>query len=90
MESQHKHDISDEFGLKIEPHLPGRKGSWGRTARDNRRFVNAIFWILRTGAPWRDLPAEYGDWKIHIVVFADGEIRGSETTFGCIGYRKRS
>ena len=30
---------------------------------DNRRFLNAVFWILRTGAPWRDLPPDYGDWK---------------------------
>ncbi len=26
-------------------------------------FLNAVFWILRTGAPWRDLPPDYGDWK---------------------------
>ncbi len=32
-------------------------------AQDNRRFINAIFWILRTGAPWRDVPPDYGDWK---------------------------
>ena len=63
MEEIHRHDISDEFWAKIEPQLPGRKGSWGRAAEDNRRFINAVFWILRTGAPWRDLPAEYGDWK---------------------------
>ena len=59
----HRHDISDEFWSKLEPLLPGRKGSWGGRAQDNRRFVNAVFWILRTGAPWRDLPASYGGWK---------------------------
>jgi len=32
-------------------------------ARDNRRFINAVMWIFRTGAPWRDLPPRYGDWK---------------------------
>ena len=41
---------------------PG-KGKTGRPAQDNRRFINAVFWILRTGAPWRDLPPDYGDWK---------------------------
>ena len=59
----HRHDISDHVWSILEPLLPGRKGSWGGKARDNRLFINAVFWILRTGAPWRDLPPEYGDWK---------------------------
>ena len=41
----------------------GRQGVWGGIAHDNRRFINAVCWILRTGAPWRDLPPSYGDWK---------------------------
>ena len=63
MEAHRRHDISERVWLLLEPHLPGRKGSWGGVARDNRKFINAIFWILRTGAPWRDLPPDYGDWK---------------------------
>jgi hypothetical protein len=51
-----RHDISDEVWTLLEPHLPGRAGVWGGKARDNRQFINAVFWILRTGAPWRDLP----------------------------------
>jgi transposase len=47
----------------LEPHLPGRQGSWGGIARDNRLFINAVFWIMRTGAPWRDLPPDYGGWS---------------------------
>jgi transposase len=58
-----RHDISDESWVKIELLPPGRKGVWGGNARDNRQFINAVFWILRTGAPWRDLPPSYGDWK---------------------------
>ena len=58
-----RHDISDKVWEKLAPHLPGRKGSWGGLAQDNRRFINGVFWILRTGAPWRDLPSAYGDWK---------------------------
>jgi transposase len=61
--AQHRHDISDHVWELLEPHLPGRKGTWGGKARDNRQFINVIFWILRTGAPWRDLPPSYGDWK---------------------------
>ncbi len=64
MEASYKrHDISDEKWALLEPMLLGRKGSWGGIAKDNRQFINAVFWILRTGSPWRDLPEEYGDWK---------------------------
>jgi transposase len=62
-EAYRRHDISDEVWTLLEPHLPGREGVWGGKARDNRQFINAVFWILRTGAPWRDLPPSYGDWK---------------------------
>ena len=58
-----RHDISDHAWERLEPLLPGRPGSWGGIARDNRLFINAVFWIFRTGAPWRDLPPDYGDWK---------------------------
>ena len=58
-----RHDISDKVWGLLEPLLPGRRGSWGGVAIDNRRFINAIIWILRTGAPWRDLPPSYGNWK---------------------------
>ncbi|MGB3557842.1 MAG: IS5 family transposase [Geitlerinemataceae cyanobacterium] len=63
MEAHRRHDISERVWLLLEPHLPGRKGSWGGVASDNRKFINAVFWILRTGSPWRDLPPDYGDWK---------------------------
>ena len=58
-----RHDISDHVWELLEPHLPGRQGVWGGVAQDNRRFINAVLWILRTGAPWRDLPPDYGGWK---------------------------
>ncbi len=58
-----RHDISDELWNKIESNLPGQKGCWGGIARDNRTFINAVMWIFRTGAPWRDLPPDYGNWK---------------------------
>ena len=58
----HRHDISDHVWEKLAPHLPGKPGDWGGIANDNRLFVNAVLWIFRTGAPWRDLPPEYGGW----------------------------
>ena len=48
---QQRHDISDAVWSLLEPHLPGQRGQWGGTAQDNRRFINGVFWILRTGAP---------------------------------------
>ena len=58
-----RHDVSDEMRKKIEPLLPGRKGEWGGVAKDNRLFINAVFWIMRTGSPWRDLPPDLGGWS---------------------------
>ena len=58
-----RHDICDRVWENLQAHLPGKKGSVGRPAGDNRLFINAVFWILRTGAPWRDLPPDLGDWK---------------------------
>ena len=41
--------------------LPGKISDCGATAADNRRFVEAVLWISRTGSPWRDLPSELGN-----------------------------
>ena len=60
---QHRHDISDSAWEKIRPYTIGEKGTRGGNARDTRQFINGVFWILRTGAPWRDLPETYGHWK---------------------------
>ena len=63
MQAHRRHDISDKLWKTLSPHLPGNIGSVGRSAQDNRLFINAVFWILRTGTPWRNLPADFGDWK---------------------------
>ena len=60
---QQRHDISNSAWEKIKPHTIGEKGTRGGNAKDTRQFINGVFWILRTGAPWRDLPSEYGHWK---------------------------
>ena len=47
----HRHDISDELWDMIKDILPGTNGNMGRPAKDTRKFINAVLWIIRTGAP---------------------------------------
>jgi len=53
---RHRHAISHEDWARIKDLLPGRPGRHGKVAKDDRLFVDAVLWIARTGAPWRDLP----------------------------------
>jgi putative transposase len=55
--------ISDELWAVIEPVLPVREGRPGRPWNDHRRTLEGIIWRFRTGAPWRDLPVEFGAWQ---------------------------
>ena len=57
-----RHEIKDDQWERIEHLLPGKAGDRGVTA-DNRLFINAVFWIGKTGAPWRDLPERFGKWN---------------------------
>ena len=57
------HILRDDQWNRIRDCLPGRAGSVGVTAADNRRFVDAVIHRYRTGIPWRDLPAHFGDWN---------------------------
>lgn len=54
--------LQDDQWYKIEPLLPGKSTDCGVTAKNNRLFLEAVLWIARTGAPWRDLPEEFGNW----------------------------
>lgn len=47
----------------FEPFLTAIRGRGGRPASDHRRILDAVFWISRTGSPWRDLPEEFGKWS---------------------------
>lgn len=60
---RHRHAISDEDWERVQDLLPGRPGQRGRAAKDNRLFVDAVLWIGKTGAPWRDLPERFGHWN---------------------------
>jgi transposase len=55
--------LRDEQWNRIEALLPGKVSDAGRTGADNRRFVEAVLWIARTGSPWRDLPKAFGPWN---------------------------
>ena len=48
--------LRDDQWQRIEHLLPGKASDRGVTVKDNRRFVEAVLWIMRTGSPWRDLP----------------------------------
>ena len=74
---QQRHDISDKVWNLLEPHLPGQRGQWGGIAQDNRRFINGVFWILRTGAPCGIYRRAMGNGVLYISVFEDGVTRGS-------------
>jgi len=54
--------LTNEQWDRIERELPGKIGDPGCNARDNRLFVEAVLWIVRTGSPWRDLPRGFGKW----------------------------
>ena len=56
--------LRDDQWERIKDFLPGREGHVGGNAEDNRLFVDAVLYRYRTGVPWRDLPARFGDWKI--------------------------
>ncbi len=59
-----RHDISDEKWAIIEPLLAKNSTETrGRKRKDDRLMFNGILWILKTGAPWRDLPPDFGTWK---------------------------
>jgi len=58
-----RHQLTDAQWLRIEHLVPGKKGDRGRHGEDNRLFVDAVLWIARAGAPWRDLPPAFGNWN---------------------------
>ena len=55
--------LCDRQWERMAPLIIGRPDQKGSTGRDNRMFVEGVIWIVRTGAPWRDLPERFGAWK---------------------------
>ena len=59
-----RYELTDEQFERIEWLLPVRVGpAGGRPWEDHRMIINGVLWILRTGAPWRDVPERYGPWQ---------------------------
>jgi transposase len=58
-----RYELSEAQWQKIAPMLRGKAGDPGRTAVDNRLFINGVLWVLRSGARWSDLPDRYGKYK---------------------------
>jgi transposase len=58
-----RYELTDQQWDRIAGLLPGKLGDPGRSGTDNRLFVNAVLWVLRSGAHWHDLPERYGKWK---------------------------
>lgn len=71
-----RHELTDAQWNLIKDHLPGKRSDPGRTAKDNRRFVDGVLWLARTGAPWRDLPERYGPWNSAFQRFSRWSKRG--------------
>lgn len=58
-----RYALRDDQWERIKNLFPGREGTVGVTAKDNRLFVEAVLYRYRSGMPWRDLPERFGYWK---------------------------
>ena len=58
-----RHDLTDAEWARLESLLPDRTPRRGGRWCDHRQMINGVLWRVRTGAPWRDLPSSYGNWK---------------------------
>ena len=58
-----RHELTDEQWEAVKPLVPYKPARTGRPPSDPRLMLSGIFWILGTGAPWRDLPERFGPWQ---------------------------
>lgn len=60
-----RYDLPNEAWALIQPLLPAEPATprVGRPWAEHRMIINGMFWVLCSGAPWRDLPERYGPWK---------------------------
>ena len=77
MTVQRRHEIKEAQWEQIKKHFPERKaGELGRPRNEDRQILNGIMWVIRTGAPWRDLPERYGVWNTVYSRFAEWQKSG--------------
>jgi transposase len=55
--------VPDVLWQRLGSHFPGKVSDAGATAKDNRLFLQAVLWRVRTGSPWRDLPPAFDHWN---------------------------
>jgi transposase len=55
--------LKDKDWEKLSLLLPSQAGKQGRPRKNDRLVIEGIVWIIRTGAPWRDMPSEFGSWQ---------------------------
>ena len=72
-----RRELTDWDWERIALLCPGKAGDKGRHGTDNRLFVDAVLWIARSGAPWRDLPDEFGNWNSNFQRFRRWANKGS-------------
>ncbi len=63
--------LTDARWARMEPHCLGKPTDPGRSGSDNRRFLEAVLWIARTGSPWRDRPTMFGNWSTAFRRYSD-------------------
>lgn len=71
-----RQNLRDDQWERIEQLLPGKASDRGRTAKDNRLFVEGVLWLMRAGAPWRTLPEQFGKWNSVYQRFSRWQRRG--------------
>lgn len=74
--STRRYGLRDDQWDRIKSLLPGRAGSEGRPAHNNRLFVEAVLYRYRSGVPWRDLPERFGDFRVVHTRFTRWAARG--------------
>jgi transposase len=71
-----RYALREDQWERIKDLLPGRKGTVGVTAKNNRLFVEAVLYRYRAGIPWRDLPERFGDFRVVHTRFSRWANRG--------------